>query len=291
MYKEKPFYYKNNNYNLFGILHYPCSRENDLFQEANAPNKSCGIVFCSPFAEEKLWSHRIFVNFARSLSLKEYTVLRFDYMGNGDSEGNFEDSTIETNLLDIAKSIEVIKRIGNVTCVGLLGLRLGATLAAVSAKENSDIDFLILWEPVINVEEYLQQCLRSNLTTQMVVYKKIIRTRKDITENLLNGKTANIDGYLISGEFYKQASNIDLLNHDVSFSKPVQIVQISKNENSPIKKGLVEFYEKKYRHTNKNSELSLVAEEPFWSEIKTYYQDAPNLFNKTISWIDKITEG
>jgi uncharacterized protein len=290
MLKEEPFFYKNGDYKLFGMLHYPYNCENDLSHQTSSAKKNCGIVFCCPFAEEKLWSHRIFVNFARYLSRNGYTVLRFDYMGNGDSEGNFEDSTIETNLSDIAKSIEVIKKMGSIDEVGLLGLRLGATLAVVSAKENNDIDFLVLWEPIIKVKEYLQQCLRSNLTTQMVTYKKIVKTRKEITDDLLNRKAANIDGYLMSGEFYKQASKIDLSHYDFCFSEPVQFIQISINENVPIKKDLIELYEKRFRNENKNSEISAVKEEPFWREIKTFYRDAPNLFDKTLCWIEKITE-
>ena len=74
--KEKPFIFPNGSYNLFGILHEPEIESNGE-----------GFVFCSPFAEEKLWAHRVFVNFARELARLGYTVLRFDYMGHGDSEG------------------------------------------------------------------------------------------------------------------------------------------------------------------------------------------------------------
>jgi len=50
---ETPFFFPNGNYQLFGVLH-----------EAEAPSKNEGFVFCAPFAEEKLWAHRVFVNFA-----------------------------------------------------------------------------------------------------------------------------------------------------------------------------------------------------------------------------------
>jgi alpha/beta superfamily hydrolase len=86
---ETPFFFQGNGYRLFGVFH-----------EASGPKKKEGFVFCAPFAEEKLWTHRVFVNFARLLAEKGYPVLRFDYMGNGDSEGDFEESSLETMLSD-----------------------------------------------------------------------------------------------------------------------------------------------------------------------------------------------
>ena len=276
---EEPFFFNNSRYNLFGILHRPSPEKE---------KKDCGVVFCAPFAEEKLWSQRVYVSFARELAGEGYAVFRFDYMGHGDSEGNFEDSTIETRLSDIAKSVEVLRSKTGVSRVGLLGLRLGGTLAAISSEKLRDINFLILWEPVVKVESYLQQCLRSNIATQMATYKKVIRNRKELTKDLLIGKPVDIDGYMMSGEFYNQAVLINFGGNSMNYSNPVLIVNITKNEKLPVKKDLESLYESIIKGKNRNSELSQLVEEPFWSEIKTYYQKAPNLFNKTISWLDGV---
>ena len=48
---------------------------------------AAAFVFCHPLTEEKLWTHRVFVTFARELAAAGHTVLRFDYRGNGDSDG------------------------------------------------------------------------------------------------------------------------------------------------------------------------------------------------------------
>ena len=283
--QEEPFFFDNSGGRLFGILHHPNNNTTASIQENGGVNNSQGLVLCSPFAEEKLWSHRIFVSFARKLARKGYYAFRFDYMGHGDSEGDFEDSSIETRLSDIGKAVEILKDKANVTQVGLLGLRLGATLTSIFAERDNNIEFLILWEPIIKVETYLQHCLRSNLATQMAAYKKIIKNRKEITEDLLSGNPANIDGYLVSSEFYKQASKINLLDNDINFSNPVLIVHISNKENAPVKKDIQLLHEQKYKNINKANKLSTVIEEPFWTEIKEYYQNAHNLFSGTISWL------
>ena len=125
---ETPFFFPNADYQLFGVLHEP---ENQT--------QRTGFVFCSPFAEEKLWTHRVFVSFAREMAHRGYFVLRFDYMGHGDSEGDFEDSTIESRLSDIKCAVRTLKeKTKNGATVGLLGLRLGATLAALVAENETD---------------------------------------------------------------------------------------------------------------------------------------------------------
>ena len=127
--KETPFFFPNDPYNLFGILHEP----------EVEPNGE-GFVFCHPFGEEKLWSHRVFVNFARKLAQIGYTVLRFDYMGHGDSDGNFSDATIETRISDIVAAVCWLKdNNSNVNSVSLLGLRLGATLASLTCEQFEGI--------------------------------------------------------------------------------------------------------------------------------------------------------
>src|SRR5262245_18163177 len=79
---ETPFYFGRESSPLFGVFHAPA-------------RTTClpAFVFCHPFAEEKLWTHRVFVSFARRLAAEGYPVLRFDYMGNGDSAGDFRDSS------------------------------------------------------------------------------------------------------------------------------------------------------------------------------------------------------
>ena len=60
-----------------------------------------GVLLCHAFAEEKLWSHRVYVTFARELAALGYAVLRFDFRGEGDSDLEFEQATISTRIADV----------------------------------------------------------------------------------------------------------------------------------------------------------------------------------------------
>src|SRR5687768_18149474 len=87
---ETPLFFNRGPWQLFGVYHAP-----------HNGSTATPFVFCHPFGEEKLWAHRVYVGFARELARRGHPVLRFDYAGNGDSSGTFDESSIETALADI----------------------------------------------------------------------------------------------------------------------------------------------------------------------------------------------
>ena len=267
---ETPFYFSNNTCQLFGVYHEP----------ENTPTNQ-GFVFVHPFAEEKLWTHLVMVNFARELARRGIPVLRFDFMGHGDSEGDFEDASIETRLLDINCALRIFaEKAPAVQEIGLLGLRFGATLAALAAEQVDGIKKLILWEPILDGERYMQEILRSNLATQNAVYKEIRHTREDLVRMMQQGESINIDGYSLSYDMYQQACAINLATNEKIFSGSTFIVQINRKRPKPNKKL------EKLQSTYKTADLAVSIEEPFWKEIKLFYAHAENLFQTTFKWLE-----
>ncbi|MBI1824635.1 MAG: alpha/beta fold hydrolase [Nitrospirae bacterium] len=277
---EEPSFFSNKDYRLFSILHHPL--------DAIPANRQIGIIFCDPFGEEKLWAHRVFVSFARFLARNAYWVLRFDCMGHGDSDGNDVDATLETQLSDIHQAIAFLINKTQVKKVILLGARFGGTLAAMAAAADPRIDGVVLWNPILKGEKYFQECLRSNLTTQMTTYRKIKYTREQMVKELLAGRPVNIDGYLISSDFYKQISQIDLVAGMRSYSRPLLMVQIHKEENVKIDKELQGFHQT-LEEAGKPAQFMTVRGEPFWRELKTFPQQEALLFEKTADWIAEQT--
>lgn len=264
---EEPYFFANGDYKLFGVMHRP-QPDKDL---------SKGFVFCHPFAEEKLWVHRAYVNFARTLVEHGFSVLRIDYMGHGDSEGNFEDSTITSRVSDIVCAVGQLKDAGTKD-VGLLGLRFGATLAAVAAEEIDAIDALIMWQPIVSGEKYMKEVLRSNLTGQMAIYGKVVKTRDKLISEMKDGKTVNIDGYEMSYELFTQASELNLLTHE-RYQGPALIIQIDKKA-SNLKKDI-----ESLAGVYANAKVLQTVEQPFWTEIKEFYSTPRSLAESTVEWL------
>ncbi len=271
-------FFKNGKHSLFGIIHTP----------ENPPPQSekIGIVFCHPFAEEKLISHRVLVNMSRYLTKEGIYCLRFDYMGHGDSSGNFEDATISTRISDIQTAIAYLKSQTGVEKVGLLGLRLGAALAALSADDTFFSNPLVLISPIIKGKTYIRQCLRSNLATQMAVYNKIDQDRKALVNELMNGNKINIDGYLLTKRMYEQFLAVNLFNTPVN-SKNILIVEISKKATKPIDKNIEELC-MKYKESKLHVEFINIMDDYFWTDTNIYNPTKHKLQKNILDFLHKI---
>ncbi len=268
--KETPLFFQHGACSLFGILHQPAA-------DSSLP----AFVFCHPFGEEKLWAHRVFVSFARRLAAAGFPVLRFDGRGHGDSEGELRDSSFETALADTRCAIDHARRITGRRQINLLGLRLGATQASLLAEGDADIDALVLWAPVVDGSRYMQELLRTNLTTQMAAYKEIREDREALVAIMRRGGTVNVDGYELALPMYSQVSAIRLAG-PMRFQGPCLIAQVERQAQRPLPE-LQQLAAQYPRAT-----LVLTQEEPFWKEILRWYSEAPNLFRSTLDWLSVL---
>lgn len=104
-----------------------------------------GVVLCNPFGYDALCTHRGWRKLAERLAAAGLPTLRFDYPGTGDSAGAEDDPDRVNAWLDsIAAAVRHLREATGVTSVSLVGLRLGATLAALAAERLGDIDSLVL---------------------------------------------------------------------------------------------------------------------------------------------------
>jgi len=283
---ELPFFFENNTNNIFGILHSPDKKD-----------KHAGFIFCYPFAYEGDCCRRIYAQFARRLASIGYYVLRFSYMGTGDSSGNAEDATVETHISDITKAINILKERSNAQRIGLLGMRLGATWAGLAAVEPiNKVNPLILWDPILDVKKYFDNSFRQSITFQNTLFHKILFDRKQIIERLISdGKIEydgyqlnTIDGYIVSQDFYTQSVNLDILSRIKDYSGDVLIIQIDKNT-APFRPELVDLVNI-CRCETKIVELLHVNESvSWWSALGEKWVSEPDqIFDATEDWISKV---
>ena len=266
--EEIPFFFPSGDRALFGVLHRPAGAE-------GRP----AFVFCHPLAEEKLWTHRVFVSFARQLAAAGYPVLRFDTTGNGDSEGQFSDLSLTVLCDDVRAAIAEVRRQTGAATVSLLGLRFGATVALKVADEVPGIGHLVLWAPVTDGEKYLQELLRVNLLTQMATYKEIRQERPALVAEMQEGLTVNVDGYEMAWPLYSSVSDYRPDAGPHAFAGPVLIVQIDRQPRAaPDLKRLGQSYPA--------ATVTFAQEEAFWKEIARFYQRAENVFAVTTDWLD-----
>jgi len=154
-----------------------------------------GLLVCNPFAAECIFAYRNLVELAREGSRRGIAVVRFDYVGTGDSEGEFADAGIESRLHDIETAWHYLEGLPGLEQLGLFGLRFGATLAALAAAQGlARPDLLILADPVVDAAAYFKQALRTNIASQSTTYRKVIRDRRALVERINEGGLVSVVG-------------------------------------------------------------------------------------------------
>lgn len=99
-----------------------------------------GVVLCNAFGAEMLCAHAGWRQLAIRLAAAGLPTLRFDYAGTGDSAGDDREADrLDTWSRGIDDAIESLRHGAGVERVIVIGLRLGATLAAVVATRRDDI--------------------------------------------------------------------------------------------------------------------------------------------------------
>jgi uncharacterized protein len=105
---------------LTGILHLPDGAS------------GCAVLMTHCFTCSK--DYRIIVRLARNLAEAGAAVLRFDFTGLGESEGDFRESTISTDVADVRAAARWLASQGLGSCV-LVGHSLGGAASLLAARE------------------------------------------------------------------------------------------------------------------------------------------------------------
>jgi len=119
--------------------------------------RDCVAVLCGPIGPEYTRSHRTVRHLADRLAAAGIPSLRFDYQGYGNSGGD-EDAPDRLGAWrrSIAAAAWHARRVSGCSRVCLIGIRLGATLAALEAAEVG-ADLVVLWNPVVKGRAFTRE--------------------------------------------------------------------------------------------------------------------------------------
>lgn len=147
-----PLFFGPEDRSLFGWYHAP-AEAGDL-----------AIVVCPPLGHEGINAHRGVRHLADALARAGMPALRFDYHGTGDSAGRDEDPGRVAAWQDsIVAAMAALRGLSGCARIGLLGVRLGATLAASVAAAH-EVDALLLWFPAVRGRAWVREMKALHLT-------------------------------------------------------------------------------------------------------------------------------
>ena len=120
--------------------------------------RGAAVVLCPPLGFDYICVYRSWRILAQELAGLGFDVIRFDYHGTGDSAGDAEEpGRLDAWLRSIDQAIAAAQAMAGTGHVALVGLRLGATLAAEAAAARGGVSRLVLWSPFRSGRAYVRE--------------------------------------------------------------------------------------------------------------------------------------
>ena len=260
----EPFFLDGRQGSLFCIHLYPGD---------SAPKG--GILYLHPFAEEMHKSRRMAAMQARRFAAEGYAVLQVDLAGCGDSACDFGDATWEMWLDDARRAHAWLSAKADGPII-LWGSRIGASLAVELANSLPDIERLLLWQPVVNGEQYLNQFLRIKLASEMLSGGQAQSGTKDLRAKLEAGQGIEVGGYMLGATMARDLARLKLA--DTPPPCPVRWFEIGAEEGgftTPASQRIVDVW----RTAGVNVHTCTVTGEPFW--VTQEITECPSLIEAT----------
>jgi alpha-beta hydrolase superfamily lysophospholipase len=114
-------------------------------------------VICPSMGLEAAYSSRALRSLAHQLAGNRWAALRLDYAATGDSVGSWTDPGLVAEWLgNIRLAVDWVRALGAAR-VGVVGLRLGALLAAAELARGGPVDDLVLWDPCATGRSFLRE--------------------------------------------------------------------------------------------------------------------------------------
>lgn len=137
--KREPFFFGDDR-RLYGCLHHAGA----------GGRRQSAVLIAQPIAHEYMRAHRSLLLLASRLVRADFPVLRFDYSSTGDSAGTEEQARWDDWIADLGAAVAELRRRTRLQHVAVVGMRLGATLAALHGRRAGDIETMALWDPIVD---------------------------------------------------------------------------------------------------------------------------------------------
>lgn len=208
--EEVPVFINNMGEKISGVIHVP--------DKIPAPT----VVFCHGFTGHKIEDHRLFVRAARRISREGIVVVRFDFRGSGESEGEFENMTISSEISDLNAVLNFLMDRNEVLHdkIGVVGLSLGGVISILTSAQNQVVKAVCTWSSPAEL--------------------KLVSTNIEKSFGTSSGKSEKdyIDlptGYRVGKNFFIDALKHDILGSCTKISpRPILIIHGSEDPVVPV---------------------------------------------------------
>jgi uncharacterized protein len=191
------------------------------------PAWDLGWIICHSFAMEQIWLQPVEVALARRLASAGFHVLRFHCQGYGDSEGATSDIGLEAQVRDTLDAVRVLVDETGVSNVGLVGARVGGTVAALAA-DRSHATHVVLWNPVVDGRRFVEGLTRAAMVTELSSSSQVKSEAHDVDARFAEAGVLDVQGFPISRAVIEEFTGFDLLHALTRFQGEALVMQVSR---------------------------------------------------------------
>ncbi|WP_240371587.1 alpha/beta hydrolase family protein [Anoxybacteroides rupiense] len=195
---------------LMASIHYP----DPSFSMAKAPV----VIICHGFISTRIGVDRLFVQTADHLSSQGMAVIRFDYIGCGESSGEYGDNRLDDLIHQTRTVIDYVtsmKSFQNHT-ITLIGHSLGGAVALLTAAVDPRVQSLVLWAPSARPYHDITQIVQRQIGSTHVT------------------RTIDYCGYRLNPDFFASLAEHDPLSEAENFQENVLVVHGTNDEDIPV---------------------------------------------------------
>jgi dienelactone hydrolase len=238
-----------------GFLAKTASQPRPVFASYHAPRgpvRDIGYVLCPPHGWEGIQCYQSVQRLADALAGAGFHTVRLHYDGTGESLGSDEEpGRVAAWLESIRSAARALAEVPGVERVGLVGMRIGGTLAATVAAEL-ELASLVLWEACVSGAHYTRE--------MEILASASPSAMKGDREARPGGVEAG--GYLLTEETIASLEALDLLKTKPRGTPDVLLVQ--RDDRPPS------FAKKLAEHLAREGCQTLLEQLPGHKEMMTY---------------------
>ncbi|ASS75993.1 alpha/beta hydrolase [Tumebacillus algifaecis] len=190
--------------------------------EQEAGQRLPAVILYHGFTGTKLEPHRMFLKICRRLEALGIACFRYDFLGSGESDGNFEEMTVSGEIAEAGAILDAVKADPRIDPerVILLGMSMGGLVASVLAGERPhDVHKLVLLAPAGEMYALVREVVDGVLAIpDLQLY--------------------DYNGNLIGRSFAEDVKTLNVLQRAKGFSGDVMMIHGTKDPTVPYQVSL-----------------------------------------------------